>query len=89
MEIRAKEKFILPYKICLDKKISVEKLKITAAAVQVGLGINQSKCKKDMTKQTAIANKLLDLNANNPNKYQLKRVNPNKIIENQFILGIN
>ena len=33
VEIRAKEKFTLPSKICLDKKISVEKLKITAAAV--------------------------------------------------------
>ena len=32
---------------------------------------------------------LFDLNANDPNKYQLKRVNPSKIIENQFILGIN
>ena len=89
MEIRIKKKFTLPSKICLDKKISVEKLKITAAAVQVGLGTNQSKCKKDKTKQTATANKLFDLNANNPNKCQLRRVNPSKIIENQFMLGIN
>ena len=32
-EIAIKEKFTLPSKTCLDKKISVEKLKITAAAV--------------------------------------------------------
>ena len=33
MEIRTKEKFTLLSNICLDKNISVEKLKITAAAV--------------------------------------------------------
>ena len=69
--------------------ISEEKLKITAAAVQVGLGINQSKCTKDMTKQTVIAKKLFDRKANNPSKNQLKRVTPSKIIENQLTLGIN
>jgi hypothetical protein len=67
----------------------VEKLKITAAAVYVGLGINQSKCKKDIAMYTTVIKRLLDLNANNPNKYQLKMVNPSKIIENQFTLGIN
>ena len=36
-----------------------------------------------------IDNKLFDRKANKPNKYQLKRVNPNKIIENQLILGTN
>ena len=87
--IGRKEKFTLPSEICLDKKISEEKLKITAAAVQVGLGINQSKCTKDMTKQTVIAKKLFDRKANNPSKNQLKRVTPSKIIENQLTLGIN
>ena len=42
-----------------------------------------------MTKYTETANILFDLNANDPNKYQLNRVHPSRIIENQFILGIN
>ena len=88
-ETEMKVEFTLSSEICLHKKISVEKLKINAAAVQVGLGMNQSKCKKDMTKQTAIANKLLDRTANKPSKYQLERVTPSKIIENQLTLGSN
>ena len=88
-EIRIKEELTLPSNICIDKKISVEKLKITDAAVQVGLGINQSRCKKDIAMYTTVIKRLLDLNANNPNKYQLKMVNPSKIIENQFTLGIH
>jgi hypothetical protein len=72
----------------LARKIKVEKLNITAAAVYVGLGINQRRCKNEITTYVAIVKIFLEREARSPIKNQLNRNADNIIIVNQLIPGI-
>jgi hypothetical protein len=70
-------------------KIKVEKLNITAAAVYVGLGINQRRCKNEITTYVAIVKIFLERYASSPIRNQLNKIADKIIIVNQLTLGSN